>query len=109
MAGSQSDPTVRVRADGATPVRRIGRICTGAGLLVGAASLAVVVLSLPVVAAGSVTGTAVRFGDLLGTPIAALSGVELAVYAGAVGLLAACWFLGAGLLIDGLFDESPRQ
>ena len=109
MAGSQSDPTVRVRADGATPVRRIGRICIRAGLLVGTASLAVVLLSLPAVAAGSVAGTAARFGDLLSAPVAALSGGELAVYAGAVGLLAACWFLGAGLLIDGLFDGSPRQ
>jgi hypothetical protein len=104
MAGSQSDPTVHSPTDGRVPVRRVGHVCTRVGLLAGIASIAAVVVGVPVLTAGTAAATLGEVVGLLGVPVATLSGVELAVYAGALGLVVACWLLGAGLLIDGLFD-----
>lgn len=106
MAGRRSDSLASVRADaGAAPIRLFGRLCARAGLLLGVPSLLVLLGSTPVLAAGSVPATAARLLDVVGAP-PPLSGVELAFYAAALGLLAACWLLGLGLLIDGVFESS---
>jgi len=107
MAGRQPDSLASLRAaSGATPTQLFGRLCVRAGVLLGVPSLLVLLGSAPVLAAGSVPATAARFSEIAGAPPPTLSGVELAFYAGALGLLAACWLLGLGLLIDGVFEES---
>jgi len=107
MAGRRPDSLVSLRAaDGAAPIRLLGRLCVRAGLLLGVPSLLVLLGSTPVLAAGSVSATAARLIEVVGAPPPTLSGVETAFYAAALGLLAACWLLGLGLLIDGIFEAS---
>lgn len=107
MAGRQPDWLTSARAArGTAPIRLFGRLCGRAGLLLGAPSLLVLLGSASVLAAGSIPATAARLVDVVGAPPPTLSGVELAFYAAALGLLAACWLLGLGLLIDGIFGES---
>jgi len=107
MAGRQPDWLTSVRAArGTAPIRLFGRLCGRAGLLLGAPSLLVLLGSASVLAAGSIPATASRFLEIVGAAPPTLSGVEIAFYAAALGLLAACWLLGLGLLIDGIFEES---
>jgi len=107
MAGRQPDWLTSARAvRGTAPIRLFGRLCARAGLLLGVPSLLVLLGSASALAAGSVPATAARLVDVVGAPPPTLSGVELALYAAALGLLAACWLLGFGLLIDGIFEES---
>lgn len=107
MAGRQPDWLTSARAArGTAPIRLFGRLCGRAGLLLGVPSLLVLLGSASVLAASSIPATAARLVDVVGAPPPTLSGVELAFYAAALGMLAACWLLGLGLLIDGLFEES---
>lgn len=105
MAGRRPDSLGSLRA-AAAPIRPLGRLCARAGLLLGVPSLLVLLGCAPALAAGSIPATAARLLDVVVASPPTLSGVETAFYAAALGLLAACWLLGLGLLIDGVFEES---
>lgn len=104
MAGRRSDSIVSARVGRASPIRLLGALCARAGVILGVPSLLVLLGSLTALLSESAPSSAARV-LAVGADPAALSGAEFAFYAAALGLLASCWLLGLGLLIDGVFDE----
>ncbi|WP_254271902.1 hypothetical protein [Haloarcula marina] len=84
----------------------VGRRATRVGLALVAAALPLVVGTLAGIAADAPTVEA-AFTAALGVmdaPVFGQHGTQLLFHVGTLGLLAGCWVLGVGLLLDGLFD-----
>ena len=101
MAGRR--PDYRETAGGAASLRLIGRHVAVTGAVVCALALPVALAAAaalfgvdPAAAEGAVA--------LLSAETGALSGLELAFHLAAVCALAGAWLLGAGLVIEGLFE-----
>lgn len=101
MAGRR--PDYRETAGGATSLRRVGRRAAVAGAVVCALALpAALAAAVALFGVGPVA--AARAAALLSAEAGALSGLELAFHLAAVCTLAGAWLLGAGLVIEGLFE-----
>ncbi|WP_236035531.1 hypothetical protein [Haloarcula rubra] len=90
----------------ATDPAVVGRRATRAGLVLAAATLPLVVgtgtglvVDAPTLAAGVDAVLAAANAPLVGG-----YGRAWLFHVSALGLLAGCWLLGAGLLLDGVFD-----
>ncbi|GGN97885.1 MULTISPECIES: hypothetical protein [Haloarcula] len=84
----------------------VGRRATRAGLALAAATLPLVVGTVAgmLVDAPTLTAGVDAVLAAAGTPLVGGYGRAWLFHVGALGLLAGCWLLGAGLLLDGLFD-----
>ena len=110
MARREQDRSLRCGAPEAEiggRLRRIGRLCRLVGLSLCGASLLIAAASGVLIVDRASSAAVDELLAILTASASGLAGVEFVFHVAALGALAGCWLLGLGLVLDGLFDESP--